>query len=215
MASAELFDLAMDPLAFLPHDGAVILLNLRYMKCAIVVVWIWDVLLCLPEELAMLYQYRGTLPDTTYFLSRFSTLAFILSNALYTGKFAVFFTGAGMGRISRALLQSGQVYYLPARFRVTVGFTIASAAALLIPESLGGYGQILVPLACLVSNAMITRVYRYIKLGLLEPHGESFLDTSNWMHFGEMAVRVEDVDMDSTSEADRSSQMQMQPLDLV
>lgn len=53
------------------------------------------------------------------------------------------------------------------RLRMTAAFTFSSAAAVLSPSVLGAYGDAVVPLAGMISNVMVTRAYRHLKLSLV------------------------------------------------
>ncbi|KAI0785834.1 hypothetical protein C8Q75DRAFT_722395 [Abortiporus biennis] len=73
-----------------------------------------------------------------------------------------FFSGKGLGRTSKTLLTSGQMYYL-----ATVGLNIVTMAALLTPTLSPVYQGMFPSPNLALQNAMAARVYRRLKLGLL------------------------------------------------
>ncbi|TCD63187.1 hypothetical protein EIP91_005854 [Steccherinum ochraceum] len=102
--------------------------------------------------------------DTLVFLA--ITVSLLRSHAFNGGPRAwmkMFFTGQGMGSLTRVMLQSGQTYYL-----ATVGFTVTIIALISSPHVSYIYSDSLVPVTAFVSNTMAARVYRKLKLELLK-----------------------------------------------
>lgn len=81
--------------------------------------------------------------------------------------------GEGMGMVSRIMLQTGQIYYL-----ATVGFTITATAVILSPSMPDPYADVFIPLNAFMNNVMVTRVYRQLKLELLDEKDASRPDPS-------------------------------------
>ncbi|KAH8102115.1 hypothetical protein BXZ70DRAFT_54267 [Cristinia sonorae] len=86
----------------------------------------------------------------------------------WAARVRTFFTGEGISGVSRIVLQTGQMYYL-----VTVGFTVASALMILTPAVPTAYADAMVPVSACVTNMMITRVYRRLKLGMIHDRPDS------------------------------------------
>ncbi|TCD60710.1 hypothetical protein EIP91_009647 [Steccherinum ochraceum] len=73
-----------------------------------------------------------------------------------------FWSGQGLGNVSRMVLQTGQLYYL-----VTAGSTISAAACVLSPDVPLQYGDSMITVNGFITNVMATRVYRLLKLGYI------------------------------------------------
>lgn len=95
-----------------------------------------------------------------------------------------FFTGVGLHHLSKALLQSGQAYYLSVGFtfilfdirqsnlctRSTIGFSVVSTALILSPSIPGPLHPILATAYFALASAMACRVFRAVLLGtIIEP----------------------------------------------
>jgi len=98
-----------------------------------------------------------------------------------------FFTGDGLHHLSKAMLQSGQAYYLSVVvlvpffsinsglthifWSVTIGVAIASTALILAPSVPGEIKPILGSVYFALSSAMACRVFRAVLLGIIkDPH---------------------------------------------
>ncbi|KAH8073016.1 hypothetical protein BXZ70DRAFT_861922, partial [Cristinia sonorae] len=68
-------------------------------------------------------------------------------------------SGAGMGRISKSLLQGGQLYYL-----MTVGLNICAVVLVLTPSVPIAYSNVMITPNIALQNAMASRVFRKLKL---------------------------------------------------
>jgi len=103
--------------------------------------------------------------DTLVYLA--ISLQLTLDNLEYTSPsfkdyVKVFFSGRGMGQISKALLTSGQLYYL-----ATVGLNIISIAIIFSPTIPAVYKSTPAIPNIALQNAMACRVHRHLKLGLI------------------------------------------------
>ncbi|CAL1710750.1 unnamed protein product [Somion occarium] len=79
------------------------------------------------------------------------------------GRMKSFLTGNGMGHVSKALLQTGQLYYM-----TTVVLNLVAMILLLTPSlPLVYQGMMTVPNVAL-QNAMACRVFRLLKLGIIQ-----------------------------------------------
>ncbi|KAI0072256.1 hypothetical protein K474DRAFT_1605455 [Panus rudis PR-1116 ss-1] len=81
----------------------------------------------------------------------------------FTEKVRAFFSGKGMGVMSRSILHTGQQYYL-----ATVGVNIVSMAVILAPSVPPVFRAMFAIPNFTLQNAMATRVFRMLKLGLLK-----------------------------------------------
>ncbi|TCD63192.1 hypothetical protein EIP91_005859 [Steccherinum ochraceum] len=72
------------PLAWLPPHDAVEYENVRYIKVCLLGVWLWDWLICLPDEFYILQRFGLTPPDACYFLSRITAGWFFFANTLFS-----------------------------------------------------------------------------------------------------------------------------------
>jgi len=113
-----------------------------------------------------------TIYDTSLYIAVATRLTKLSSPKGPKGYVKAFFGGAGMGRISRSLFVSGQIYYLivvVVNVLSTVGFLIGlnstqdEAVATVIMSAC------LLPNAVL-QNALACRVYRELKLGVIPDH---------------------------------------------
>ncbi|TCD63189.1 hypothetical protein EIP91_005856 [Steccherinum ochraceum] len=105
--------------------------------------------------------------DTLVFTSITAKLLSLNRFEGHTSAWRMFLTGKGLGHVSRLILQTGQLYYL-----ITVGATIASSVAILCPSVPTPYADATIPVTGFLTNAMATRVYRQLKLGVY--HDGSF-----------------------------------------
>ncbi|KAI0789314.1 hypothetical protein C8Q75DRAFT_807408 [Abortiporus biennis] len=80
----------------------------------------------------------------------------------WTQQLRTFFSGRGMGKMSRTLLMSGQLYYL-----ATVGLNIVAMAVILAPSVPPVIAAMFSIPNVALQNAMACRVYRQLKLGLI------------------------------------------------
>ncbi|KAF7373842.1 hypothetical protein MSAN_00596100 [Mycena sanguinolenta] len=72
------------PLAFLPPALADQFELSRYLLAATLGAYVWDIALNLGNDHALLFKHRVRFPTIVYFLSRAFTLAYILTNFVYT-----------------------------------------------------------------------------------------------------------------------------------
>ncbi|TCD60972.1 hypothetical protein EIP91_009237 [Steccherinum ochraceum] len=113
--------------------------------------------------------------------------------------FHIFFSGKGMGEISRVVLQTGQLYYL-----ATAGFTIASAIAIFTPAVPAPYADVMIVVNGFITNVMTTRVYRLLKLRLIYDH-----DTLPHVQVSTLVLRVR-----SSFQADSINDVHSHPQDI-
>ncbi|KAI0790051.1 hypothetical protein C8Q75DRAFT_137795 [Abortiporus biennis] len=73
-----------------------------------------------------------------------------------------FFSGTGMSTISKALLTTGQLYYL-----ATIGVSVAVAISIMVSLIPVSYRGMLIVPDILLQNSMACRVYRHLKIGRL------------------------------------------------
>ncbi|TCD63190.1 hypothetical protein EIP91_005857 [Steccherinum ochraceum] len=107
--------------------------------------------------------------DTLVFTSITAKLLSLNRFKGHTSAWKMFFTGKGLGHISRLVMQTGQFYYL-----ITVGATIASSVAILCPSVPTPYADATIPVTGFLTNAMATRVYRQLKLGVFQGGATTF-----------------------------------------
>ncbi|CAL1707946.1 unnamed protein product [Somion occarium] len=104
-----------------------------------------------------------TLFDTSVFVGiTLRMLSFSFENT-WRGRLKMFLSGKGMGHVSRALLQTGQLYYLVTVW-VNIVMTIVLLTSLISPTF---QGMLIIPNIAL-QNAMACRVFRLLKLGLIQ-----------------------------------------------
>lgn len=85
-----------------------------------------------------------------------------------------FFVAGRLPRMSRGLLQGGQLFYF-----VTIGFSIATATLILSTNTATVYRSMLTVPNVALENAMACRVYRAVKLGFIRnPHSASRFESS-------------------------------------
>ncbi|KAK7687675.1 hypothetical protein QCA50_008890 [Cerrena zonata] len=100
--------------------------------------------------------------DTVVFLAISFHVLSISSADTWHLRFMAFIKGRGIGRLSRALLQTGQLYYM-----VTVGVNIASTVVVLGALGPSAFQQVLPMINLILHNAMACRVFRLLKLGMI------------------------------------------------
>ncbi|KAF7334227.1 hypothetical protein MSAN_02384000 [Mycena sanguinolenta] len=112
--------------------------------------------------------------DTTIFLAvTYRILAHMIVTDSHMAQLRIFFGGRGLSTLLRALLQSGQYFYL-----ITVVTHIALLILLKLPHFPSVYrGMGSVPAFALI-NAMACLVFRKIKFGLISSDGTSKIATS-------------------------------------
>lgn len=133
--------------------------------------------------------------DTTVFIAISLKVSSYGMTEGWKGRLKSIFTGKGVGYVSKALLQTGQLYYMYVYaytlrhvyahvvplFRATVGLNLIAMVLLLTPSlSLVYQGMFTVPNVAL-QNAMACRVYRLLKLGIIQenPHAPIHSNSGN------------------------------------
>ncbi|KAJ7601785.1 hypothetical protein FB45DRAFT_1016265 [Roridomyces roridus] len=87
MASATDLPNPSTPLAFLPPDLADQWEVSRYIHVATLGAYVWDLALNLSSDYALLFKHPLRLPTVVYFLSRLSTLSYVLSSFIFQGSY--------------------------------------------------------------------------------------------------------------------------------
>ncbi|CAL1702480.1 unnamed protein product [Somion occarium] len=100
--------------------------------------------------------------DTLVFIAISTRLMMYSLADTWVDRFKTFFSGKGMGHMSRALLQTGQLYYL-----VTVGVNIVAMVVILTPSVPPVLRAMFAIPNVALQNAMACRVFRLIKLGMI------------------------------------------------
>ncbi|CAL1708131.1 unnamed protein product [Somion occarium] len=106
--------------------------------------------------------------DTIVFISISINLSSYSSAETWKGRMFTLFSGKNMGHLSRALLQSGQAYYL-----ATVGLNIFAIILLHTSQVSPTYRALASVPNIALQNAMACRVFRLLKLGVI-PDPSSF-----------------------------------------
>ncbi|KIM77109.1 hypothetical protein PILCRDRAFT_12289 [Piloderma croceum F 1598] len=115
----------------------------------------------------------AALNDTLVFLAiSYHILSSAMVSSTWSARVKSFVTGNGLLHLSKALLQSGQVYYF-----VTIGMAIATTAFILSPGVPGVLKPVLGSVYIALSSAMACRVYRVI-LGVLTDFQDSHPTTN-------------------------------------
>ncbi|KAJ6489035.1 hypothetical protein C8R45DRAFT_1143477 [Mycena sanguinolenta] len=115
--------------------------------------------------------------DTAIFLAiNYRILAHTMVTDSVMARFRAFFGGGGLSSLSRALLQSGQHFYL-----IAVAANLALLTAIKLPQFPPVYhGMLAIPAYALI-NAMACLVFRRIKFGLISPDGLSKISNSDFL----------------------------------
>ncbi|KAF7373775.1 hypothetical protein MSAN_00589200 [Mycena sanguinolenta] len=111
------------------------------------------------------------LNDTAIFLAiNYRILAHTIVADSLLARLRIFFGGAGLSKLSQALLRSGQHFYF-----VAVAVQITVLVFLKLPRLISTYPEMFSIPALALVNAMACLVFRRIKLGLISPDGISQL----------------------------------------
>ncbi|KAH8101112.1 hypothetical protein BXZ70DRAFT_1007509 [Cristinia sonorae] len=108
-------------------------------------------------------EVAAAINDTLVFLAVATRLSSNLPAATWRARLRLFFSGQGLGTISKTVLHGGQQYYL-----ATVGFNIVSAIMILTPSVPLAYGNVMALPNVALQNAMASRVYRRLKIEYLK-----------------------------------------------
>ncbi|CCM01242.1 uncharacterized protein FIBRA_03291 [Fibroporia radiculosa] len=107
-----------------------------------------------------------TVNDTLVFLGISSQLlSASFPEESWSKRLRSFASGRGLPRLSRSLLQSGQLFYF-----VTVGINIITMATLLSTNLPPSLAAMFTPPNIALENAMATRVFREVKFGAITEH---------------------------------------------
>ncbi|KAL6298479.1 hypothetical protein BKA93DRAFT_744034 [Sparassis latifolia] len=120
----------------------------------------------------------NTTNDTLVFLAiSVRLVSFSMRGNTLKDRLISFFGGGGLPKLSKMLLQDGQLYYF-----ATVSLNILTMAMILSPSvSPVFHAMFTIPNVAL-ENAMATRVFRAIHLGLISPHDGSSLESGGHSH---------------------------------
>lgn len=119
--------------------------------------------------------------DTLMYLAISWRLASMATVNRWQDRLKSFVTGAGLGWLSKVLLQGGQVYYLYVLFffllydligiwliySITIGTTICTTTFIYSPSVTAGWRPLFVPINATVASVMACRLFRELKLDLL------------------------------------------------
>ncbi|KAL4245410.1 hypothetical protein ABKN59_009509 [Abortiporus biennis] len=160
----------LTPFAWLPPDIANQLEAARCLYSATLGAWVWDLLMSMHEDWRVFSKGSLRLPGVVYILARMASLSFILTAFIFAVGYVdnchalakTIGCGRGMGKMSRTLLMSGQLYYL-----ATVGLNIVAMAVILAPSVPPVIAAMFSIPNVALQNAMACRVYRQLKLGLI------------------------------------------------
>ncbi|KAI0783197.1 hypothetical protein C8Q75DRAFT_811017 [Abortiporus biennis] len=115
--------------------------------------------------------YTGITIRLVILSSNIYTDADSAANVGFVHTFKTFFRGDRTGRLTKALIQSGQLYYL-----ATVGVNLIAMVANLAPWVPEVYRAILTTPDVTIQNTMACRVYRQLKIGRLTENNSSVAD---------------------------------------
>ncbi|KAF7335951.1 hypothetical protein MSAN_02308500 [Mycena sanguinolenta] len=111
--------------------------------------------------------------NTAIFLAiNYRILAHVMVTDSSTARLRVFFGGKGLSTLSRALLESGQHFYL-----VAVATNVTLLVVMKLPQLPPVYHAMLTVPAEALANAMACLVFRRIKLGLISSDGTAKIST--------------------------------------
>ncbi|KAF7370869.1 hypothetical protein MSAN_00720600 [Mycena sanguinolenta] len=111
--------------------------------------------------------------DTAIFLAiNYRILAHTVAEDSLMARLRAFFGGTGLSTLSRALLQSGQHFYL-----IAVATHVTFLVILKLPQLTPVYHAMLSIPGLTLVNAMACLVFRRIKFGLISPDGTSKIST--------------------------------------
>ncbi|KIM77145.1 hypothetical protein PILCRDRAFT_825699 [Piloderma croceum F 1598] len=113
--------------------------------------------LALPEYTTVPIIVTAVNDTLVFFAISYRMLSSVMIHSTWRARAKSFFTGDGLMHVSRALLQSGQVYYF-----ITIGVAIATSALILSPDFPVGLKPILSSAYIALSSVMACRVYRVI-----------------------------------------------------
>ncbi|KAK7687676.1 hypothetical protein QCA50_008891 [Cerrena zonata] len=147
------------------------------------------------------HKYSGvvffllTIFDTIVFLAiTLRVISISLSNSR-SSWLKAFSKGKGMGKLSKALLQTGQLYYL-----VTVGVNMATMIVLWGFIGPSPFHQMLPVITIVLQNAMACKVFRLLKLGLIHETQPSLGEVTS-AYFGHLSSQATTAVGDSTGMA--------------
>ncbi|KAJ7145635.1 hypothetical protein C8R44DRAFT_836822, partial [Mycena epipterygia] len=111
--------------------------------------------------------------DTLVFIALSWRLSYNSTASGFAGRSRSVVHGKGLPKLSRTLLQSGQLYYL-----ATVGFNILTLAMYLASPVPPVFRSMFSVPNVALENAMACRVFRALRLGFIVPDSESEITTS-------------------------------------
>jgi len=111
--------------------------------------------------------------DTLVFLAISTQLVMYTLADSWSSRLKAFMKGKGLGRVSKTLLHSGQLYYM-----VTVGMNLVAAVVILTPSVPPVLRAMFSIPNVALQNAMACRVYRQLKIGLIKEQTSPVVFTS-------------------------------------
>ncbi|KAF9241312.1 hypothetical protein BU15DRAFT_73439 [Melanogaster broomeanus] len=150
-----------------------------YVSAAFIVPGLFDALVFLAVTYKMLVSYRASTPKTW--------------RALWCGE--------ALPRLSRAILQGGQQYYMYRSLyqvvtqclisnRITAGVNVTRAVVTLLPSASPVLQKIFSPPAVALSSVMACRIFRNLRLTALQQREIGALDAMRVVHRGFASVNV-------------------------
>jgi len=108
--------------------------------------------------------FLNAINDTLIFLAiSYNIISYTIIGDSWRARAKSFFRADGLPRLSKSLLQSGQLYYF-----ATIGLSIVTCATLLAPDIPAVYHPLLFLPNIALENAMACRVYRAVRLGFIK-----------------------------------------------
>jgi len=123
--------------------------------------------------------FLNAINDTLIFLAiSYHIISYTIIGDSWSARAKSFFRADGLPKLSKGLLQGGQLYYF-----ATIGLSIVTCATLLAPNIPPVYHPILFLPNIVLENAMACRVYRAVKLGFIKnPQNTSFFGSTIRSH---------------------------------
>ncbi|KAF9241310.1 hypothetical protein BU15DRAFT_60937 [Melanogaster broomeanus] len=134
-----------------------------YASAAFIVPGLFDALVFLAVTYKILVSYRVSIPRT----------------------WRAFLCGEALPRLSRAILQGGQQYYM-----ITAGVNVTRAVVTLLPSASPVLQKIFSPPAVALSSVMACRVFRNLRLAAVRQREVGAMDTIQSVHRGSASVNV-------------------------
>ncbi|KAF9241308.1 hypothetical protein BU15DRAFT_60935 [Melanogaster broomeanus] len=143
--------------------------------------------------------------DTLVFLA--VTYKILMSHRVSTPRsWRAFWCGEALPRLSRAVLQGGQQYYM-----ITAGINVTRAVVTLLPSASPVLQRALTPPALAVTSVMACRVFRNLRLAALQQRQIGALDTMPFVHIGSASVNIHRPKSGDDATPDTDFKLEMAP----